>query len=517
MKVRVLPWLIAVALVMTGCPVGPDFVRPDTKVNDTWRQAGAEKLAAPPEADARWWKAFNDPVLDSLVESAYRQNLDLQAAGVRVMQARAQLGIATGRIWPQQQQVGASAMYQHIGLNTPSIAADRSFWDMQAGFDAAWELDIWGKYRRGIESEAAGLLATVASYQGALISLTAEVARTYVTIRTFEVLLAQAKQNAEVQQQGLDIAKARLKGGATSELDVAQATTLLESTLATVPQYQASLQQSKNALSTLLGQNVGAVDALLGGSAGGGIPRPPEKVALGLPAELLRRRPDIRAAELSAAAQCARIGMAKADLFPSFSIVGAIGYRYATLGPITGAGPLSNFYYSVGPQIHWPFFNYGRLMNAVRVQDAAFQESLMVYRSTVLKAAQEVEDNLTGFVNNQEALAAQDRSVTSAKRAVEIALAQYREGAVDYQRVLDAERTLLQQQNAQAQTSSSVTTSAIALFKSLGGGWEVRQGEPLIAEPVQEEMHQRTAWGDVLTEPKKVEKKAATQAETVKQ
>src|SRR4029079_13163133 len=239
----------------------------------------------------------------------------LQIAGLRIVEARAQYGVATGLQFPQTQALNANLTA--IGLPASiadAVGLDRHLLSYQAGFDAAWELDFWGKYRRGVESEAAVLLSSMADYQSALVALTAEVARTYVAIRTSEVLIRQAEENAKIQEQGFDIAQSRFKNGATSELDPSQATTLLESTRATIPQLRATLQQQRNALATLLGQPTGSVETMLAGAQE--IPKPPAKVAVGVPAEMLRRRPDIRGAEMAAAAQCARIGVAKSELYP---------------------------------------------------------------------------------------------------------------------------------------------------------------------------------------------------------
>jgi NodT family efflux transporter outer membrane factor (OMF) lipoprotein len=333
------------------------------------------------------------------------------------------------------------------------------------------------------------------------VSLAAEVARTYATIRTFEVLVEQAQENVRLQEEGLRITESRFRNGVTTELDVTQATTLVESTRASVPQLEISLQQTRNALGTLLGQQAGTVDGLLLGPKE--IPSAPAKVMVGVPADMLRRRPDIRSAQLNAAAQCARIGVAKADLYPSFSLFGTIGLGAASSG--SAAHNLfsgQSFFYSAGPQVNWPFFTFGRVQNGVRVQDARLQQLLVDYRNTVLKAAQEVEDALVGFLNSQEAIGYEENSVKAAQRSVEISIAAYQQGAVDYQRVLDAQRSLLEQQNALTQTRSTTTVDLIALYKALGGGWELAQGEPVVPEATQREMKERTNWGDLLSEPR---------------
>ena len=493
-------WLavLGAALTLGACTmVGPDFVKPDAKVNADWSPKENAALSTKAAADSAWWKAFNDPALDQLIGLAYKQNLSLQVAGLRILEARAQLGFATGRQYPQLQLATGEATAVGISKNSASYIPgfDNHFENYQVGFDAAWEMDFWGKYRRGVESESAALAGSVSDYDNALVALTAEVARTYAVIRTFEVLVDLARTNADLQAEGLRIADARFRHGATSELDVTQATALLESTRATIPQLEASLRQSENALSTLLGQPTGTLEALLAGSRA--IPTAPTQVAVSIPAEMLRRRPDIRGAEQFAAAQSARIGIAKAELYPSFTLVGSVGLQ--TSGDFNGRSGGSLFesdslYYVFGPRVSWSIFNYGRTKNLIRIQDARFQQLIVNYQNTVLRAAQEVEDSMIGFVNAQLATESGTRAVAAAQRSVDLAFVQYREGATDFQRVLDAQRTLLQQQNSLAQTRSSVATSLIALYKALGGGWEMRLGQPIVPDPMKDQMQQRTAW-----------------------
>jgi NodT family efflux transporter outer membrane factor (OMF) lipoprotein len=489
-------------LELSGCAVGPDFKKPQAKVPENWGAKDDPRIATQTAVDGLWWRAFSDPVLDRLIDAAYHQNLTLQVAGLRIVEARAQLAVASGMKWPQMQEAFGSASAVGLSGTAPNVInlPSHHFGDYQVGFDAAWELDFWGKYRRGVEAETAAALASISDYYAALVALTAEVARTYVVIRTSEVLLAQAKDNVRVQEEGLKIADSRFHNGATSELDPSQAKTLLESTRATIPPLQADLEQARNALSTLLGASPGTVDTLLAGPPE--IPRAPAKVAIGLPAEMLRRRPDIRSAELYAAAQCAHIGVAKADLYPSFSLFGTIGLETSSGAGATSFLAANSIFYSVGPQVHWAFLNYGRIENAVRVQDARFQELLVGYHNTVLKAAQEVEDALSGLLNAYDATTPGEGAVQSAQRAVAISVSEYREGATDYQRVLDSERTLLQQENSLAKTHSSVATNMIALYKALGGGWEVGQGQPVVPDRTRQEMTDRTNWGDLLDQPR---------------
>ena len=505
---------VGVLLALSACAVGPKFTKPETKPSETWSTKSDPQISTESAVNPAWWQVFSDPALNRLVELAYQQNLPLQVAGLRIVEARAQLGIATGSQYPQLQVVFGQA--EAVGLsnntaNSPltlagslppgtSLSFNRNYFNYQIGFDAVWELDFWGKYRRGVEAETASLLATVGDYYYSLVTLTAEVARTYVVIRTFEVLVELAQENIRNQEQGLQIAQSRFRHGATSELDVTQATTLLESTRSTVPQLQIGLEQARNALSTLLGQPTGTVEALLAGPKE--IPKAPAKVVVGVPIEMLRRRPDIRSAELTAAAQCARIGVAKAELYPSLTLFGSFGVQASDKGASANPFSADALYYTVGPRISWPFFNYGRIENGVRVQDARFEQLLVNYRNAVLKAAQEVEDAMIGFLNDERAVAFQQGAVKAAQRSVEIALVQYREGAVDFQRVLDAQRSLLQEQNSLAQTSSGVATNLVALYKALGGGWELRQGQQFIPEQMQNEMKDRTNWGDMLSQPR---------------
>lgn len=498
--------LLGVSSALGGCAaVGPNFKKPEVAINESWSAEGDSRIATQVATDSLWWKSFNDPALDRLVELAYRQNLPLQIAGLRIVQARAQLGIATGQQYPQVQALFGNAIVTGLSKDAANVSGlSTHYVDYQVGFDAVWELDLWGKYRRGVEAEASTLLASVADYYSALVSLTAEVARTYAAFRTFEVLILQAEENARVQELGLQIAESRFRNGATSELDVTQATTLLESTRASIPQLQIGLQQARNALSTLLGQPTGRLDELLAGPKE--IPQAPPTVAIGVPAEMLRRRPDIRSAELSAAAQCSRIGIAKSELYPQLALFGTVGLE-ASSGANVSYKLGSSVFYSAGPRIRWPIFNYGRITNSVRVEDARFEQLLVGYRDVVLRAAQEVEDALVGFLNSQSAMVYQQNSVNSAERSVELAIVQYREGAVDYERVLDAQRSLLLQQNSLAQTRSAVATNLIALYKALGGGWESRQGEPVVAEPIKEQMKERTNWGGLLSQPRAPETK----------
>jgi NodT family efflux transporter outer membrane factor (OMF) lipoprotein len=492
--------LLGAVLTLTSCAVGPHYVKPVLKVNNSWSSTESPQVSTQQAADSAWWKAFNDPALERLIQLAYSQNLPLQVAGLRIMEARAVLGIAIGNQYPQFQQAFAGVRGVGLSQNTVNKPPDfvRDFADEQVGFDAAWEADFWGKYRKAVNAQQAAYIGSVDDYQNALVSLSAEVARTYVVIRTFEELIEQGRRNVSIQEESLRIANARFSNGATSELDVTQARALLQSTRASIPQLEISLAQSQNALSTLLGQPTGSLQNLLPGPQA--IPAAPAQVAVSIPAEVLRRRPDIRNAELVAMAQSERIGVAKADLYPHIVLSGTFGL-HATQGGSQYFNLFSpaSLIFAVGPQLYWDFLSYGRIKNQVRVEDARFQQALITYQNSVLKASQEVEDGIVGFLKTLEATSAEQDAVTAARRSAELSSLQYRDGAVDYERVLDSERTLLQEENKLVNLRSNAATNVISLYKALGGGWEMSVGQPFVPSATRTEMENRTNWGNLFS------------------
>lgn len=500
----------AIALaVLSGCAVGPDLIRPQPPEMKEWIEKEDPRIKSEPADLAAWWKRLNDPVLDTLIERAYRQNLSLRIAGIRIFEARAQLGIVVGNQYPQLQQLRGD--YTGYGLSENAAntipGIDTNFTGANIGFDAAWELDFWGRFRRAVESGVWNLDASIAGYDDVLVTLVAEVARTYVVIRTLETRLAIALENVKIQERSLQIARVRFEGGDVTELDVAQARTLLGDTQASIPRLKAQLRQAKNGLAVLLGVLPGEVNPLLCGP--GQIPSAPPDLEAGIPAELLRRRPDIRFAESRMAAQSSLIGVAKADLYPRFSLFGSIGLSASnatlTAAGFPGGSSLSDIWdsdsleYYGGIGFAWDIFNYGRIKNRVRVQDARFQELVLNYKNTVLKAAQEAEDGLSAFLRSQEEVSFLRESVEGATRSVELSLTQYREGLVDYQRVLDTQRAQTQTQDLLTSTQGVVLLNLIATYKALGGGWEIRVGNDFVPEEIKEEMEKRTDWGHLLS------------------
>lgn len=507
---------LAVALLVSGCAkLGPDFVRPEPQVQTDWtevKDAGLKPEA--PTEDGRWWKVFRDPVLDRLIDLAYQQNLTLQVAGVRILEARAQLGIAVGRLYPQQQQATANATLVNSSRNAPNTAGgDLSFVSYDTGLTAGWELDFWGRFARGIESADASLLASVANYDDVLVSITAQVATTYVAIRTFERRLEIAKRNTKLQQRGLQLARVRFRNGATTELDVLQALSLLRNTQASVPSLETGRRQSLNALATLLGITPAEVQAIVyrdGGEAASksvvGIPNAPAEVAVGIPADLLRRRPDVRLAELQAMAQSAAIGVAQADLYPSISLFGTIGLSSGdrTDSSRNGSVGFEDLFddaalrFQGGPGVTWNVFNYGRIKNNVRVQDARLQQLLVNYQNSVLIAGQEVEDSMVGFLQAKLQEGFLTKAEAAAERSVRIAFVQYRDGATDFTTVLNTLSALAGSQDQLTAVKGSTTQNLIAMYRALGGGWQIREGQDFVSEETREQMRERTDWGGLL-------------------
>ena len=506
--------VISFVLLLTGCAVGPDYIRPETPEHKKWIDEKDPAIKSESADFGRWWTVFNDPVLNTFVEMAFQQNLPLRIAGIRILEARARLGIATGNLYPQSQGVKGNYTYTDVSKNTANSqpGADFHYSNIDLGFDAAWELDFWGKFRRAVESDMGKLEASIASYDDILVTLTAEVARTYIFIRTQEARLAIARANVKIQEQSLHIAETRFKEGEITGLDVQQAIALLKDTQATIPRIQASLRQGKNGLAILLGIFPSELKDVL--EAPKLIPAVPSKVRVGVPSELLRRRPDIRLAERQLAAQSALIGVAKADLYPHFSLFGSIGLRSSdsdiTAAGFPGGSSFSDLWNSDsieffgGPAFTWNIFNYGRIKNRVRVQDARFQQLIVNYQNTVLRAAQEVEDAMVAFLRSQDEVKFLSESVKAAKRSVDISMIQYREGLVDYQRVLDSQRFQTHEQNLLTETRGSVALNFIAMFKALGGGWQMREGRDFVPGETLENMQNRTNWGNLLT-PTKLE------------
>lgn len=494
----------AVSLAAGGCKVGPDYQRPDASVNDAWM---SQTMAATPAdaASQRWWETFNDPALTALVQKAYAQNLSVKAAGLRVIEARARRGIAVGRFFAQSQEAFGSVANRQLSHNAAGSGTETSFSDAQIGLQAAWELDFWGKFRRGIEAADADLLATVADYDAIVVSMVSDVATNYILVRSLEERLVFAQANATLQAETLKLTQTKERAGAVSELDVSTARATLANTQALIPQLENDLQQTKLALCVLLGQTPSQLDADLAPASGADrrLPDVPAQIAAGIPADLLRRRPDVRVAEREAAAQSARIGQATADLYPSIAIAGSTGFatstfegvRHPSLGNIFDSDSFAGF---IGLQVNWPVLNYGRIENNIRAQDALYEQSVAAYRATVLKAASDVEAGLSDFLRSKERSGFLAEAVDASKRSAELSLIQYRAGAVDFIRVNNAQTALVQQQDSLVVARAAIALGAVRTYRALGGGWEIRDGREYVDEATAKQMRERTDWGNVL-------------------
>ncbi len=500
--------MVGLAFALAGCAmVGPDFEQPARSLEPAWLERGDKRVSAKSGEFRDWWRLFKDPTLNLLVRKAYEQNLPLRVAGLRILEARAQLGIAIGEFYPQKQHLEGFVDKFHLplrGLSERLPASDEfvnTLWVDRIGLTASWELDLWGKFRRAIESADAELLAAVADYDATLVTLTADVANFYIRLRTLEKKLKIARNNVEAQIGNLRIAEAKFSGGTSSQRDVEQAKTVLGGTQASIPSLESQLRQARNALCLLLGMPPNELDKPLGaGSQVAQIPAPPVQVAVGIPADLLRRRPDIRQAELAAAAQSAQIGVAKANLYPAFSLSGSFGFvsSNASGNSLSDIFQWGSHFYRFGPAVQWNLFNYGQITNQVRTQDALLQQRLIEYQQTVLKAQKEVEDGLIAFLKTQDAAEYLAQSTAAAQRSLNLATIQYREGITDFTTVLTAAQTLLSQQDQFATTLGDIASSLVNVYRALGGGWQIREGRDFVPARIKDAMAKRTNWGDLL-------------------
>lgn len=494
----------ALPLVCGACMVGPDFKSPPPPVAAKYLEGDSPSVETRREEYRDWWTVFHDPVLDRLIAIAYNQNLTLVAAGTRVLQARAELGVAIGDFYPQSQQATSSIIYDRPSHADPTATPQSQvggFWRASLGASIDWELDFWGKFRRAIQSADAAYLQSIASYDDALVTLLGDVATTYIGIRTLETQIDIALDNIVKQKKALAIAEARFHGGVATKLDVYQAENVLGQTQSTVPQLTIQLNQGLDALRVLLGMAPQPLDDILRGPTT--IPVPPWNVAVGIPADLVRRRPDIRAAELAAAAQSAQIGVAEAQLYPAFSLLGTFG----TISSNIHGNKLSDLVmgkgitFGFGPTFQWNILNYGQITNTVRVQDAKLQELLVDYQNTVLTAQKQVEDGLTTYLQSRQQVDDLRRSVAAANAALGLAFLQYQLGTRDFTTVLTAEQNLYTAQTDLASAEGNVSTGLASVYRALGGGWQIRDNNEFVPVQTVVEMRDRTNWGELLPPP----------------
>lgn len=462
-------------LLLTGClAVGPDYTPPETSMPEAWQQGQDITLTPARAVTVAWWSSFGDPLLDGFIEQAARHNLDVRQAVARIREARASLGVARGEWWPRADAEG-SAVRQRSSENGLYGAGASTETLYSAGLDASWEIDLFGRISRSTEAARAEFMASEEDRRDVLISVFAEVARTYFDIRTYQARLTATQGNIESQQQVLKLTRSRFRNGLATGLDMAQAEQVLAASQAEVPPLQVGLTRSINTLAVLLGQAPGALSGQLRQPAP--IPVPPPQVAIGVPADLLRQRPDIRRAERQLAAQTARIGVAKADLYPRLSLSGVFAFEAIDAGDLLRGGSRA---FGFGPTLRWLLFDGGRVRAQVAVQDARTEQALLTYEQSVLNALNEVENALSQYLNQRTRLAALERSVQAAQRSLKLATRLYRDGLVDFQNVLDAQRSLFVNENQLAFARGNTSIYLVQLYKALGGGWD--PAENLAAE-----------------------------------
>jgi NodT family efflux transporter outer membrane factor (OMF) lipoprotein len=519
---RMSAWLMVV-LLASGCEVGPDYKPPHITVAPAYTDSATTRPAAArpasvvssqPVSNVQWWTTFNDPELNSLIDRAVKSNLDLRSAQSRLRQARAQSGVVGSELWPE---INADGGYQHArGSNNVVIPVGAFFKGSnanpslvptakpdvvraqaaevpppapeggpqsplgvgglpgvttdvyQAGFDASWEIDVFGGLRRSVEAANADTAAALEDRRDVTVSLMAEVARDYIQLRMQQWQAKIAEQNLHDEQDILELTRSRYQAGFATDLDVARQASEVAATAATLPALETSVRQSIHALGILLGQDPDSLSAEL--SAEKPIPPVPGEVPVGVPADLVRRRPDIRRAERELAAANARIGVAVSDYFPKFSVTGSFGLDSTNVKHLID---WNSRYFALSPGATWPIFDAGRIHANVQVQKELTLQADDDYQNAVLNALREVEDSLAAYRNEQTRRVALTDAVDASRQALELARQQYQKGVIDFFEVLDAQRAMLQNEDVLAQSDGAVSLDLVSLYKALGGGWEI--------------------------------------------
>lgn len=510
-------------LGLSACTtLGPDYVHPEqTALPSDWSvEKAAQDTQQSEQKLQQWWQQFNDPTLNQLVEMASQQNLDLEAAGLRIVQARSLLGISTGLQYPQVQTVSGNLARAYVndqGVNNAALS-----------FDAGWEMDIWGKYARGIESAEAGYYASIASYHDIMVTITSEVARNYINYRTFQERILLSRRNIEIQERVVNITQVQFDSGNVTELDVQQAKNQLFNTKAAQPSLEIAMKQSRTALALLLGvlpedvekllqsdgfaqrmadyenqfKSSGRKPALSGNDERSIVPRPPlldDKVD----ANLVMRRPDLQVSEMQARAQSAQIGVAETALYPSFTLFGSIGID-STVPDGSSFSFSDSLTMVAGPSFSWNIFQYGRVKNNIRFEDARFQETITNYNKKVLQAVNEVTNALEAYDLYLEQKSLRLQSVNSSIRAFNISMTQYENGQISFERLLNSVEKMTRAEDSYATIKGNVANQVVALYKALGGGWEAQTGKPFLSETVAKQMQDRSDWDGLLDEEERV-------------
>jgi NodT family efflux transporter outer membrane factor (OMF) lipoprotein len=474
---RWLAGLLGAGLLAGGCAVGPDYKAPQATVGEGWGELGpsgaVDGPATRPSAQplpVRWWTTFNDPTLNDLIARAARSNLDLRRATARIRESRASREVTQADIFPN---VDVGGSYNRSRNRFAPGGGDDAHDQYKAGFDASWEVDVFGGVRRGVEAANADIAAAVEDRRDVLVSLLAEVARNYIELRGSQRRITIAQENLAAQQKTLDLTKNLLAAGVATDLDVARAEAQVSTTESQIPLLQSSARQSIHALGVLLGTDPMALTPEL--SQPLPIPNAPPEVPVGIPSQILLRRPDLRRAEAQLHAATARIGVATADLFPRFSLTGSLGLQSSKLSSL---GDWDSRYWSIGPSVAWPIFDAGRIAANINVQNARQEQALLLYQQTVLDALRDVEDSLVAYAKEETRRRTLTKAADANRRAVDLANQLYDAGRTDFLSVLQAQRDLFASQDAMVQSDIAVATNLVALYKALGGGWEVPPENP---------------------------------------
>ena len=457
-----------------GFRVGPNYGEPDAPIAEEFSETESPVIDASSIVDTEWWRVFDDPDLEFLIDQLLEENLTLKAALWRINEARAIRNIAAGNLFPQFQVLNGQFFHNQASPNSDGFFpfAPITTRDWSTAFDAGWELDLWGRIRRSVASADAQLESTVKDYDYAVVTLIAEVASLYITIVSLDERLKYADENVTLLKGSLDIADKRFKAGRTSRLDVEQAKSNLAIVQATVPQLELSQRQALNALAVLLAIPPSEISSMFKG--GKELPTIPESVIVGIPAELLMRRPDIRAAERQLAAQFEQIGIAEAEFYPTFSVNGSLGYQAAQLSDLFQSSSYTGL---ISPGFEWNILNYGRLLNGVEVEESRVNQLCFEFKNKVLLAQQEVEDGIISFIKNKERYNFDEDNRDANLESVKLSMLEYKEGRTNFGRVYVVQSIYVQSQDQLVATKANIALGLIEVYKALGGGWETRLNE----------------------------------------
>lgn len=464
---------IMVGSFLAGCAVGPNYRKPEVKAPQKW-QASQEAVVAPHTGDlTRWWTTFNDPVLDDLVERAVKSNLDLRLAEARIREARAVRGITDADRWPTldasaSQTRSRTSEKQPRSASRGGVSGGTEYDTYQAGFDASWEIDLFGAVKRAVEAADADIDASLEARRGVLVTLLGDVARNYIEARGYQKQISITRENIRLQKETLEIIRARYTAGLNNYLDVTRAEQLVANTTSQLPPLETSLKQAIHRLGVLLGQGPGAMTDRLAEEKP--IPISSTGIPVGLPSDLLLRRPDIRQAERELAASTARIGVATADLFPRFSLTGSFGLQG---GEARDLGFSSSRFWSIGPAVRWPVFDAGRIRSNIKVQDERQEQALTRYEQTVHRALEEVENGLVAWSREQERRGSLAEAVTAGRQSLSMSTELFTKGLINFLDVIVVAQSLVDAESRLAQSETAVSSNLVALYKALGGGWEV--------------------------------------------